>query len=74
MKLHVNMAHLRVLRVLHEDDNMMTCEISKNDDVAFTLKQNKEGETVGGDEFYFVFFMHNNKDTGEMKTWEPWNE
>lgn len=63
-------------RVLHEDDDFITMEIGKRDEVVFHLQQNDEGETVGGDQFYFLLFV-TNQDTfpaGTVRIWKPWEE
>lgn len=63
-------SHLKVGRVLFQDDDFITVEIGKHDGVTFNLQQNDEGEVVGGDEFLTMIFVRNKN--GAMKTWEPW--
>lgn len=61
---------MKVSRVLAEDDDFITLEVGKHDAVTFHLQQNAEGETVGGDKFLTVMFVHNEGGTAEV--WEPW--
>jgi hypothetical protein len=68
MKISKDMLH--VGRVLHEDDDFVTMEIGKHDDVRFTLQQDEEGEAVGGDRFLTLLFTHNVD--GNMEIWKPW--
>jgi hypothetical protein len=63
---------LHVGRVLHEDNDFVTMEIGKHDDVKFTLGQNEEGEIVGGDRFLTILFVHNID--GHMEVWKPWEK
>lgn len=63
-------AHLKVSRVLAEDDDFITLEVGKHDGVTFHLQQNEEGETVGGDRFLTIVFLH--EVDGSAETWEPW--
>lgn len=60
---------LKVARVLHEDDDFVTLEVGKHDRVEFHLQQNDEGETVGGDVFYTVVFVH--EVDGRAVAWDP---
>jgi hypothetical protein len=62
---------LLVGRVLHQDDDFITIEVGKRLDVTFHLQQNDEGETVGGDEFLTLAFMHD-VGGGRAKPWIPW--
>jgi hypothetical protein len=62
---------LLVGRVLSEDDDFITMEIGKHDAVTFHLQQNDEGETVGGDRFLTVVFVHNDG-SGKAVPWVPW--
>lgn len=64
-------SHMLVSRVLHQDDDFITIEVGKRDDVVFHLQQNEEGETVGGDEFLTVAFMHD-VGGGRVRSWLPW--
>lgn len=63
------MSELLVGRVLHEDDDFVTLEIGKRDDVVFHLQQDDKGETVGGDKFFTVAFVHN--EDGKAVVWNP---
>lgn len=63
---------LHVSRVLAEDDDFVTLEVAKHDDVTFHLQQNDEGETVGGDRFLtLVFVRADPKRPGKAEQWEP---
>jgi len=57
-------------RVLAEDDDFITLEVGKHDAVSFTLQQNEHGETVGGDRFHTLVFIHFTGDGAEF--WKPW--
>lgn len=63
---------LRVSRVLAEDDDFVTLEVGKRDDVTFHLQQNDEGETVGGDKFFTVLFVNSDGDGG-AEAWDPFS-
>jgi hypothetical protein len=63
---------LKVGRVLHEDDDFVTLEVGKHDDVTFTLEKDEDGETVGGDNFLTVLFVH--AEDGAFAVWEPWED
>jgi len=65
------MKHLKVGRVLHEDADFITVEIGKRDDVVIHLQQDENGETVGGDRFFTLIFVH--QVAGRAETWEPWS-
>lgn len=62
-----------VSRVLNEDDDFVTLEVGKRDDVAFHLQQNEEGETVGGDTFLTLMFFQNDG-TGKAIPWDPFDK
>jgi hypothetical protein len=63
--------HVLPGRVLHEDDDFLTLEVGKHDAVTFHLQQDPEtGETIGGDRFLTVVFVH--AVDGGMETWLPW--
>lgn len=63
---------LKIGRVLHEDDDFVTLEIGKRDDVTFHLQQDESGETVGGDRFFTVVFVHADKSNpGNAVSWDP---
>lgn len=63
---------LKVGRVLHEDDDFITLEIGKRDDVTFHLQQNDNGETVGGDRFLTIIFVHADEaNPGTATSWDP---
>lgn len=70
MQLHRDM--LFPSRVLHEDDDFLTLEVGKHDDVKFTLRKDESGETVGGDRFLTVLFIRFEDGAGEV--WKPWGE
>jgi hypothetical protein len=57
--------HLVVGRVLHEDDDLVTMEVGKRDDVTFHLQQD--------DRFFTLVFIKSEKD-GTARTWKPWEE
>lgn len=57
-------------RVLHEDDDFVTLEIGKTEQVVFHLQQNDEGETVGGDQFLTLVFFN----TKQRRFWNPWGK
>jgi hypothetical protein len=61
---------LSVARVLAEDEKFLTLEVAKTDDVSFTLQKDESGETVGGDRFLTLLFVH--RDGGEASIWKPW--
>ena len=63
--------HLCVSRVITEDADFITIEVGKRDDVTWHLQQNEEGETVGGDRFLTMMFVHT-AEGGGMETWLPW--
>lgn len=65
----VGRAEMKVARILHEDDDFVTLEVGKRDDCVFHLQQNEEGETVGGDRFLTLLFMHN--EDGVARPWDP---
>ena len=67
------MSNLKIGRVLNEDDDFVTLEVGKRDDVVFHLQQNEEGETVGGDQFLTLVFVHNDG-TGKAVGWDPFTE
>ena len=60
-------------RVLAEDEDFITMEIGKRDDVSFTLQQDPEtGEVVGGDRFHTLLFVH--QVDGAVEAWKPWED
>lgn len=63
-------SHVLPSRVLAEDDDFITIEVAKHDRVTFHLQQNAEGETVGGDRFLTMLFVH--MVDGDLETWLPW--
>lgn len=71
MKFHGSL--LRVSRVLNEDDDFITLEVGKRDDVTFHLQQNDEGETVGGDRFLTVLFVKSDG-AGGAEAWDPFTD
>lgn len=66
----VNQSNLKVARVLHRDDDFVTLEVGRRDDVTFHLQQDDEGNTVGGDEFFTIMFVHAAED-GSVEAWDP---
>lgn len=68
MKMHGR--HLKVSRILAEDEDFLTLEVGKRDDVTFHLQQNDDGETVGGDRFLTVLFVRSDG-KGGMEAWDP---
>lgn len=63
---------LCVARVLNEDDDFLTLEVGKREDVKFTLQQNEAGETVGGDQFLTLLFTR--MEGGGIVVWKPWED
>lgn len=61
---------LYIGRILAEDNDFVTLEVGKRDDVTFHLQQNAEGETVGGDQFLTILFVRSDGD-GAMEIWSP---
>jgi hypothetical protein len=57
-------------RVLAEDDDFITMEIAKHDDVSFSLQRDENNEVVGGDRFLTLLFIHAVR--GVPKVWKPW--
>lgn len=57
-------------QVWHEDDDFIVLKIGKHDAVKFELKTDDDGETVGGDEFYSLFFARMDPDGATI--WKPW--
>jgi hypothetical protein len=69
--MQVSRKMVKIGRVLNEDDDFMVLEVGKHEGVTFTLKQDEEtGETIGGDAFLTVVFVHSVDD--HMEVWEPW--
>lgn len=63
---------LKVARVLHEDDDFVTLEVGKRDDCTFHLQRDETGETVGGDRFLTMVFVHNVD--GKAVPWDPFDQ
>ncbi len=59
-------------RVLAEDDDFITLEVGKHEGVSFTLQRDEDGETVGGDRFHTLVFIHFKDGAGEF--WKPWED
>lgn len=57
-------SHLRIGRVLHEDDAFMTIEVPKDENRQLRLEE--------GDRFLTFIFTRN--DDGAMSTWIPWED
>lgn len=66
----IPVGRLKVSRVLAEDDDFLTLEVGKRDDVTFHLQQDEEGETVGGDRFLTILFVRSDGQGG-MEAWDP---
>ena len=60
---------IKVGRVLAEDSDFVTLEVAKRDTASFTLQRDESGETVGGDRFMTLVFLHG--DATGMVTWDP---
>ena len=56
--------HVRISRVLHEDDELMTVEVVKNEQRELKLEE--------GDKFLTLVFIHNLEGTKYFETWIPW--
>lgn len=70
--MRVPRSHLKISRVLSEDNDFMVVEIGKRDDVTYHLQMDDEGETVGGDKFLSLVFVKANPLTpGQMVSWDP---
>lgn len=66
---------LKVGRILHEDDDFVTIEVGKRDDVTFHLQQDDTGETVGGDKFLTILFVHATAEKpGAVQAWDPFKK
>lgn len=63
---------LLVARVLNEDNDFITLEVGKRNDVSFTLQRDENNEVVGGDQFYTLIFVR--ADGGEPEVWKPWED
>lgn len=61
-------------RILNEDNDWITLEIAKRDDVVFHLQQNEDGETVGGDRFLTLGFLKKSEKKGTMSLWDPFED
>lgn len=64
--------HVIPCRVLNEDDDFLTLEVAKHDDVKFTLQRDEDNEIVGGDQFYTILFVK--FENGEPVIWRPWED
>lgn len=64
-------SRLYMSRVLHEDDEFVTLEVAKRDDVVFNLAMNDDGVVVGGDQFHTIVFVRNDGH-GKAVPWKPW--
>jgi hypothetical protein len=56
-------AHVRICRVLHEDDAFMTVEVPKD--------LNRQLRLEDGDRFLTLIFCKT-EDDGRLRTWIPW--
>lgn len=68
---NVPKSHLRVARVLAEDDKQVTLEVMKSDDTPMTLAQGID-PAAEPDRFLTILFVHTVDGAGE--TWLPWEE
>lgn len=68
----IDVKSLCIGRVLNEDDNWLTLEVAKHEDVTFTLQKDENGETVGGDKFLTLLFVRRTDDNG-VEVWRPWD-
>lgn len=62
--------HLCVARVTHEDDDFLTLEVAKHDDVKWHV-----APLPGEDKptsFFTVMFVHKSDDGKSMEIWKPW--
>lgn len=66
----INSHDMHMLRVLHEDDDFVTFEMPKRDDIPMRLQMDENGNTVGGDQFYTVLFVR--RDQMGVMVWNPW--
>ena len=62
--MQVPKSHMRIGRVLHEDDAFMTLEVPKDDDRPLRIED--------GDRYLTFIFTHNTDDG--IETWIPWEE
>jgi hypothetical protein len=56
-------------RVVHEDDNFITLEVAKNEDVTWHVAPIGDDNII--QRFYMVLFVHKNN-RNEMEVWKPW--
>ena len=57
------MKFMKLMRVLHEDDDFVTFEMAKRDDIQLRIEE--------GDQFFTVTFVH--QVAGETEVWDPWD-
>lgn len=61
---------MRILRVLHEDNDFVTFEMPKRDDIPMRLRMDEDGNTIGGDQFFTVLFVRQDGH-GAAMVWNP---
>lgn len=62
---------LKVGRVTHEDDDFITLEIAKHDQVKWTV------EPLPGEEnqrFFTIMFVHKSDSDDGIEIWTPWEQ
>jgi hypothetical protein len=64
--------HVTPCRVLNEDDDFLTMEVAKRDDVTFSFQRDENNQIVGGDRFYTILFVR--FEDGEPVIWKPWED
>lgn len=70
--MHVSKELVLVGRVLSETRDHVTLEVGKHEGAKFTLQQDENGETVGGDQFYTLLMCRT--ENGALVPWLPWGE
>lgn len=63
-RLRAEGSDLRVGRILHEDDDLITIEVGKRDDVTYTLDPDTP------DRFLTLLFVRNTPEG--VRVWTPW--
>jgi hypothetical protein len=57
-------------RVVHEDDDFITLEVAKRDDVSFHVAPLTEDDDSPPQQFYILMFFN----LKEGRVWKPWEE
>jgi hypothetical protein len=62
----VRYGQIRVGRVLHEDDDLITIEVAKNEHRQLNIEE--------GDQFLSLLFVHQppGMPVGQLRAWLPW--